>query len=241
MSKELGLKYLDYVEYTNFNKDELQEKLPGAIFVENKETDTQGYIFIEGNAALVVFRGTEKKLKDWYTDIQFAHKVYPYGNTESKIKVHEGFITAYKSVRDQIIGVIRSNISKIKHVTVIGHSLGGALATLAAVDIQYGFEWIYVQCVTYGSPRVGNAAFCASFNKRINISYRFYNRTDIVPTVPFEWMGGYKHVAQPYPLGKRDWLAGTKIMILKLFKSDRLAADLTNHSLTMYKDNLINC
>lgn len=40
-----------------------------------------------------------------------------------------------------------------------GHSLGGALATLAAYDIQMAFGFKNLQVYTYGAPRTGNYAF----------------------------------------------------------------------------------
>ncbi len=40
-----------------------------------------------------------------------------------------------------------------------GHSLGGALATLAAYDITKGCSDVDVACYTYGAPRTGNHAF----------------------------------------------------------------------------------
>ncbi len=45
---------------------------------------------------------------------------------------------------------------------------------------------------TYGAPRVGNMAFSQAFNKRVPGSWRFYNASDIVPSVPR--LMGYSHV-----------------------------------------------
>ena len=55
-----------------------------------------------------------------------------------------------------ILGVIKASIA--------GHSLGGALATLAAYDIQAAFGIRDLQVYTYGAPRTGNYAFarCAA-------------------------------------------------------------------------------
>ena len=48
-------------------------------------------------------------------------------------------------------------------IFVTGHSLGGALATLASYDIQQAVQHMPVKvdvaCYTFGSPRVGNHAF----------------------------------------------------------------------------------
>ncbi len=49
-----------------------------------------------------------------------------------------------------------------------------------------------VAMYTFGQPRVGNVAFSEQFAQRVPASWRFYNRSDIVPTVPR--LMGYKHV-----------------------------------------------
>jgi hypothetical protein len=72
-------------------------------------------------------------------------------------------------------------------VWLSGHSLGGALATLAAAHIgQDAVQGLY----TYGCPRVGDAAFAGKLPARSH--YRFVHRDDWVPTVPPEFLG-YVH------------------------------------------------
>ncbi len=48
-----------------------------------------------------------------------------------------------------------------------GHSLGGALATLAAYEFQAELEGIDIQCYTFGAPRTGNAAWARDFMHRV--------------------------------------------------------------------------
>lgn len=68
-----------------------------------------------------------KLSQDWKTNLTFRKKVVPYGNDSSKIRIHSGFIYAYKSpsVRDVIHSVISNDIYNIK---LTGHSQGAALA-----------------------------------------------------------------------------------------------------------------
>jgi hypothetical protein len=71
---------------------------------------------------------------------------------------------------------------------VTGHSLGGAMATLASVRLAsegYTVRAVY----TFGSPRVGDRAFRRKYRLP---NYRFVNDDDLVPHLPFSWC--YKHV-----------------------------------------------
>lgn len=53
------------------------------------------------------------------------------------------------------------------HVALAGHSLGGALATLAAYDLAAELGLSHVQCITFGAPRVGNSVFVADYNLHV--------------------------------------------------------------------------
>ena len=167
---------------------------------ENKGTDTQG-IFgeVAGNALVIGFRGSEETgIWDWITDLKFVQQVYPYGESKnSQVRVHYGFISAYQSVRDAIHNQVKS--SPHRRVICTGHSLGGALATLCALDVQYNFPDKQVSCYTFGSPKVGNSYFKDSYNKRVPQTYRFVNSADTVPSLP---PGGYEHVGLFQQIGQ---------------------------------------
>ncbi len=68
-------------------------------------------------------------------------------------------------------------------VFLTGHSLGGSLATFAALHIatQSSFKPILY---TFASPRVGNPDFTNQFATQEIESYRIANSEDIVPTLP---------------------------------------------------------
>lgn len=80
-------------------------------------------------------------------------------------------------------------------VFVTGHSLGGALATLAALDLRISLGLPDVRVVSFGSPRVGNYIFSKWFEEEIGPHWRFTHNRDIVPSVPPGYMG-FHHVAQ---------------------------------------------
>ena len=56
-------------------------------FFNDDKTDTQGFAYIKDRTLFISFRGTQQK-KDWLTDINAVHMIYPYGNSNTKIMVH---------------------------------------------------------------------------------------------------------------------------------------------------------
>ena len=51
-------------------------------------------------------------------------------------------------------------------IYVTGHSLGGAIATVAALDIRHTYD-APMKVYTFGQPRVGNALYAKYFIDKI--------------------------------------------------------------------------
>ena len=166
--------------------------------ISEADFDVQYCLRSKGGELSITFRGTDS-LINWITDFAFWEKAIPYGNIESKIKVHTGFLCAYKTplVRDYILNLITDGIH---HIKITGHSMGAALAVLCAADIQYNFPEKNIEVVLFGCPRVGNGAFARSYNKRVNKTLRVENGNDIVTKVPFSFMG-FRHVGARLHVG----------------------------------------
>ena len=83
----------------------------------------------------VAFRGSFDTV-NWIDDMDYAMTAYSYGPDSAK--VHEGFLRAYNSVADQVIEALKAYLAEHPTATiaVTGHSLGAAMATLAALDIK---------------------------------------------------------------------------------------------------------
>ncbi|CAA7022964.1 unnamed protein product [Microthlaspi erraticum] len=204
--------------HPSFIKSEF-EKL---CFLDNDGTDTQVAIWRDARRKRVViaFRGTEQtKWKDLQTDLM----VVPVGlnperiggDFKEEVQVHSGFLSAYDSVRIRIISLLKMAIGYIDdaaecedkwHVYVTGHSLGGALATLLAIELASSQlakrGAITVTMYNFGSPRVGNKKFSEVYNQKVKDSWRVVNHRDIIPTVPR--LMGYCHVAHPVYLAAGD-------------------------------------
>ena len=130
--------------------------------------------------AIILFRGTQY-LGDWLTNFNMGASRSSYSQP-----VHDGFNRAFKSMQFEIEQFVNCLGPEIRAVHCIGHSLGGALATLCA-------EWL--QCSTkynpylysFGSPRVGLQSFAQMCTSEIGSAkiFRAYHKTDIVPCIPF--------------------------------------------------------
>ena len=70
-----------------------------------------------------------------------------------------------------------------KEVVMTGASLGGALATVAAIELHTQQKPIS-ELHTYGSPRVGNVELASHIKKNIPKSLRVVHNRDIVPHLP---------------------------------------------------------
>jgi len=142
---------------------------------------TQVYCWNDGAIACVAFRGTEPtQWSDIKADLKIRRVKCPTGF------VHRGFRDALNEVWSNVADWLKNQ--KKEHVFFTGHSLGGALATLAASRWNTPTTHLY----TYGSPRVGGKKFVQSF--KTTERYRYRNNNDIVTRVPFEILG-YKHVS----------------------------------------------
>ncbi|CAE7325986.1 LIP [Symbiodinium sp. CCMP2592] len=97
--------------------------------------------------------------------------------------VHEGFQAAWLGVAPAL-----RRLNDSRKVVIVGYSLGGALATLGALDLCCkGFR--QVELITFGSPRVGNEIFRSFFREKCLTTgalrvARFVNTLDLVPHVP---------------------------------------------------------
>ncbi|MDO4199772.1 MAG: lipase family protein [Clostridia bacterium] len=197
MDNDKIVKMLEYcgMSYKNI-QPEIFDKI---IFINDQITDVQCFLRIQSDKMIITFRGSDSR-KDWIINSKFWRSVIPYNNYQSKIRVHRGFISAYKSnsVRGRIQKEIEKN--KIKKVALTGHSYGAALAILCAVDLEYNFPKNDYEVIVFGCPRVGNKYFQKSYNVRVFKTLRVENANDWVTKVPFACMG-YHHVGASLKIG----------------------------------------
>ena len=102
--------------------------------------------------------------------------------------VHKGFLDQYLAIQDELISKTAAYIEKFKpeKILITGHSLGGALANLCAVDFFDRLETkerSKIRCITFGAPKPGDAMFCAVFRENVPNSHRLVLPYDPIPKV----------------------------------------------------------
>ncbi len=211
------------------NKRQVVEALREAGFKSVTFVDaasTQGFLAVHPGMmqnkpfAVLAFRGTENDWADILTDLSFLKTKLP----DEPYRAHAGFVYAFKEVMGTDVeglggegmkvewygsrGVSDALVAECRNVPVFftGHSLGGALATIAA------HYWLPRAMYTFGSPRVADIELARRFAMRGIPVYRVVNSTDAITRVPFA-LTGFRHVGELIYLTRggrllRGWAAG---------------------------------
>uniref|UniRef100_A0A061RNW9 Alpha beta-hydrolase n=1 Tax=Tetraselmis sp. GSL018 TaxID=582737 RepID=A0A061RNW9_9CHLO len=174
------------------------------------------------NSAIVVFRGTDRgSLSNWLADLRGWQTDFdlPWPRAEG-CRVHSGFFGAYNA--STLRPFVSHNVERLLEahegapVTVVGHSLGGALASLCAAELAAGHlvpgRSPEVHLMTLGSPRVGNEAFAEFVDRAVSSSLRVTHMNDVVPSLPIRAMG-FHH------LRREVWLADIRFETQRFFSS----------------------
>merc|ERR1711871_359868 len=156
------------------------------------------------NIATLAFRGTRDPI-DVVTDMTVRSIEFePRKNVESglvlgKMEVHQGFLSAFESLSTEINELL-DDLSPNIRLIVTGHSMGGALAQIAAAYYSHMSPVL----VTFGSPSVGDSEFCAFVNRQVSPAggIRVFNEYD--PVVSLAQIVGYSHAGTPVCLKQRE-------------------------------------
>ena len=165
-------------------------------YFEDKLTGEEAMVGVDVDSAMIVMsiEGTHD-LEGTITDLEIIKTdLVGYPNAPSDAKIHRGFDRAYHAIQRMVEEDVTALVEEYPDfpVYVTGHSLGGALATLAALDLTVLKPKIPVHVYTFGAPRVGNDAFQLYFQSQIANSIRVVHEKDIVPHLPFRFLG-YHH------------------------------------------------
>lgn len=202
-SEELASKMINYAAATYYISSEEAAKN----ICPRCHPDLAITKIIEGNQLLAIvgydpaiksyvvsFRGSDNR-KNWLVDDANIKKVDFTDGGCPKCEVHAGFKRAYNSfVKNGIRNLLKDLTAQDVNakVTFTGHSLGGAIANLAAIDFKLAYPNRETVLYTYGQPRVGNKAYAQFHQAQISQNYRLVHNKDVVPHKPANKIG-YTH------------------------------------------------
>ena len=153
--------------------------------------DCSGYVAVSHvlKAIVVAFRGS---LGSDQAFVQFIESL-----VSRKVRFFDGQVQPYwkrgfeklwqPSMKEEVKALVSKNPSY--QIWVTGHSLGGAMASLASTWL--GFKKIAprknIILYTFGMPRVGNYRYALQHDRLVNNSWRVVNGDDLVPHFPTMW------------------------------------------------------
>lgn len=109
--------------------------------------------------------------------------------------MHKGFRDAQASTADTVYSQVTDLLAAhgANKVTLVGHSLGGAIAELDALMLRLRLPSnVSIKAVTFGTPRVGNPAYAALYDNTVSDFTRVNHALDPVPILPGRRLG-YQH------------------------------------------------
>ncbi|KAJ7429901.1 Alpha/Beta hydrolase protein [Mycena galericulata] len=119
------------------------------------------------------------------------------------VKVHSGFLLAYNKVIDDVLSIVKAELTDhpTYRIVVTGHSLGGAIASLAPPSLKIALPEATLKLYTFDTlirslrqPRVGDAKYARFVEDTVGMEniFRTVHTTDGVPTmVPRVWKYGH--------------------------------------------------
>ncbi|KNG87440.1 putative lipase precursor [Aspergillus nomiae NRRL 13137] len=192
---------------------------------ELNKDDIRGFVAVDDVHRLLVvsFRGSNS-VRNWIKNFQFWTVDEPgpkglwdklfgsdkpqQGNDICSCSIHSGVYRSWELLKDDVMAALTQAREKHGdyHVVVTGHSLGGAIATVAGAYLRT--KDIPCDIYTYGSPRVGDARFAEFVSTQPGITARITHGYDPVPSLPpMSLFGiydlGYRHTWPEY------WVPGS--------------------------------
>lgn len=169
--------------------------LDNFVHIKGEEHDCDVYVGEGYEHNFIVFRGTETgesvSWKDIWTNLKFSLAQVP----DNRYQLHRGFFAAWQEVSPLVFASSHTlqaqqvwEDGKFKPFVITGHSLGAAMALLAAATFKPA------ECVTFGGPRVGGRFFVEEVEDACQLR-RWVNAGDWCPRLPPPVLG-YRHAGE---------------------------------------------
>jgi hypothetical protein len=179
-----------------------------------------------GELGILCYRGTEPvNAQSWLTNIDVYGREFPFAHSATPgASVHAGFYRNVEGTFPTVLEALRNAtqgksiltgkkeagaLKPLKKLYITGHSLGGAMAVLAAAMLKggafpafTGIDGERIPVYTFGQPMVGNGAFAENSEKLAFDLHRYVYRRDIVPRLPSaDAKGDFQHFGTPVFFG----------------------------------------
>ncbi|KAJ9049744.1 hypothetical protein DSO57_1021256 [Entomophthora muscae] len=212
-----AIAYCNEIERSKYNRNTGMLSKHAVIFhnIDVKETDThaQVYLNMKQSEIIVTFRGSDtlSKLFSSYVTATVNYNNIPNAN------VHQSSLEYADSTRHQVFSIVAHLINKLPNfrIVLVGHSLGGNIATLMAPGLAKDLymDPKKIRVITYGQLRVGNHAFAKHYNKLGFNFTRVVNKADPAANHP-SYDDGWAHVNQEVHIeeSNRFYLCSTKYL-----------------------------
>ncbi|KAL8801648.1 MAG: hypothetical protein Q9200_006875 [Gallowayella weberi] len=168
-------------------------------FEDTPKFDDTGYIAIDDTNKIIVLaiRGSVSDT-NWRADWDMIRVQV---NFCDNCKIHRGFRNSWEEIKIAVLVNIQKAVQLHPdyRIIVTGHSLGGAVATLAAAELRRldGHFLAETELYTFGSPRIANDVAAEWLSGQSRFSWRITNENDIVPRLPPHILG-YHHTEPEY-------------------------------------------
>ena len=152
-----------------------------------EEGNTEAALIEHKEYLCMVFRGTDEP-RDWIDNANAFSTEKLFG------EFHKGFWDATEEIWPYLYAEYQKKYRETKRpLFITGHSLGGAMATIAAARLIH-LDKPFISVYTFGQPRVMKRDTARIFNVECGTRFfRFLNNNDIVPRLPPRFME-YSHV-----------------------------------------------
>jgi len=146
---------------------------------------------------VVALRGS-RDLEDFMNDTQIRLIPFesPGVSAPEGTLVHSGFLSSWNNVAPLVIERVAAQLRIHEDLTIVtsGHSLGGALSSLAAISLKSNFPHCKIRMYTYGQPRTGNHIYAEFINREFgDNAFRAVHMNDGVPTMVPRLLGYHHH------------------------------------------------
>jgi hypothetical protein len=145
--------------------------------------------------ACLAFRGTKLTFPP-NSQLKFANWLLNLRVSRRDPGVHCGFSTAWRTLEPGVRKWLDGLPAKPARITLTGHSLGGAIAILAAESLRD--RYTIGDVVTFGSPRLAKPEFVQAYTAKglAGVTRRYIHETDLVPRLVPAWL--YQQVGDEF-------------------------------------------